>query len=105
MSRPFASSARAFTKTSKAVSVPRRAMRLASRSGLWATSNMNAIIARSRQLSCRELIHPTGFQEGPGLLDGDLPDFRHLVVAPLIEAAPGAMAQIGAPISGLEVRH
>src|SRR5437764_748839 len=32
MSRPFASNARAFTKTSNAVSVPRRAMRLASRS-------------------------------------------------------------------------
>src|SRR6267143_2109297 len=36
MSRPFASSARALTSTSKAVSVPRRAMRLARRSSLCA---------------------------------------------------------------------
>src|SRR3954468_20835708 len=95
MSRPFASSARAFTRTSKAVSVPRRAMRLARRSGLRATSDMNAIIARSGRLSCRELFHPTGLQKRPGFLGRDLPDFDHLVVAALIKAAPVSILQIG----------
>src|SRR6476659_1210685 len=96
MSRPCASRARAFTRTSNAVSVPRRAMRFASRSGLWVTSGMNAIIARSRPLSCRELFHPAGLQKRPGFVDRDVPDFRHLVVAALIKAAPVPILQIGA---------
>src|SRR6266404_8510166 len=51
MSRPFASSARAFTSTSNAVSVPRRAMRLARRSSRALVMTAKSHLARRCNLS------------------------------------------------------
>src|SRR5688572_4288397 len=82
MSRPFASSARAFTRTSNAVSVPRRAIRLARRSSEVVFILLLAVGVHTRKLRHWQSHGSTRFRTRFPILSGPRYSFASALPAP-----------------------